>query len=219
MDGLDLGWKSSGNNDRFFFTYESSEPLSKGSHELLFQLRNNSYNSTIIRQLCNVDLHEYAGEQKFRKLNDTFIGAYPTFNNYGFKTYRPSNERCLMRNMTSHHFCDVCKECLWTELMARISLIDKLERVCGSDFTTINLSLLKLGIFREQVVEGLIESYEIKWIRNGVEAAEFRNMLNVTISKQHSGEWVVFVKLYSSQVRVDWHNVLEARKTFSTCSH
>ena len=38
------------------------------------------------------------------------------------KSYRPSNERCLMRNMTSSHFCAPCKEEMWLQFFARMSL-------------------------------------------------------------------------------------------------
>ena len=38
-------------------------------------------------------------------MQQEYIGAYPTWDIRGFKSLRPTNEFCLMRNMTSRSFC------------------------------------------------------------------------------------------------------------------
>lgn len=78
-----------------------------------------------IRQLCSVTLHEYKGEDEFHFGND-YYGLYPTWDvSNNLVGYRPTNEKCLMRNMTSAHFCGVCKESMWLHFLNRMSLIDE----------------------------------------------------------------------------------------------
>jgi hypothetical protein len=104
LDGKPLNWTTGGTLDRTFFTWEVNEPLTKGFHELTFVQGLPPSTGGPIRQLCSVGMHEYAGEPLFRK-NNEFIGAYPTWDINGRKTYRPTNEGCLMRNMLRTNFC------------------------------------------------------------------------------------------------------------------
>jgi hypothetical protein len=48
------------------------------------------------------------------------VGNYPTFDINGKKTWRPTNEGCLMRHMQEKTFCSVCQEGLWTNLLSRL---------------------------------------------------------------------------------------------------
>jgi hypothetical protein len=49
-----------------------------------------------------------------------YIGNYPTYDIDGRKTWRPTNEGCLMRHMAETTFCCVCQEGLWTNLLHRL---------------------------------------------------------------------------------------------------
>jgi hypothetical protein len=105
LDGQQLNWTSAGSLDRTFYEWESQVGLSKGFHELVFeQALPLASPSSPIRQLCSVSMHEYAKDPLFRKDN-AFIGAYPTWDINGRKSYRPTNEGCLMRNMLIPSFC------------------------------------------------------------------------------------------------------------------
>ncbi|KAI0238441.1 hypothetical protein L0F63_006245 [Massospora cicadina] len=128
LDGAELPWSPPGTLDRTFSTwFNATHALSKGRHQLRFQAKEGLPVEKVIHQLCNLELIEYAGEDKFKWDDPGHIGAYPTFSHLGEKSYRPTNEFCLMRNMSSRHFCSVCKEGLWLKFLDRISLLDELN--------------------------------------------------------------------------------------------
>lgn len=128
LDDKKLHWKPPGTIDRTFSTwFNATHGLSKGSHQLRFEAKRGLPEGKVINQLCNVELVEYAKEGKFGWEDPLRVGAYPTYNYKRKKSYRPTNEFCLMRNMTSHHFCPVCAESLWLKFLDRISLLDELD--------------------------------------------------------------------------------------------
>lgn len=48
------------------------------------------------------------------------MGNYPTYDIGGKRTWRPTDEGCLMRHMQETTFCVVCQEGLWTNLLHRL---------------------------------------------------------------------------------------------------
>ncbi|WWC95938.1 hypothetical protein V866_002805 [Kwoniella sp. B9012] len=72
------------------------------------------------KMLTSLEVIEYGGEGQF---NHTIghIGAYPTFSIKGHVTLRPTNEECLMRNVTHPRFCPVCGAGLRRSLEAKIA--------------------------------------------------------------------------------------------------
>lgn len=103
IDGEQLDWKSVGHLDRSFYTWRGNSGLKKGEHTLTF-IQGTPPKNSQIRQLCSVTFHEYGNESEFRS-NNSLIGIYPTFSRRGTKTFRPTNDFCIMRNMLSHSFC------------------------------------------------------------------------------------------------------------------
>ncbi|WWC70615.1 uncharacterized protein I206_104566 [Kwoniella pini CBS 10737] len=71
------------------------------------------------KMITSVEIIEYGGEGRF---NHTLgnIGAYPTFSLKGHMTLRPTNEECLMRNVTHPRFCQVCADGLRHSLEKKI---------------------------------------------------------------------------------------------------
>lgn len=103
LDGKKLAWTSVGHSDRSFYTWNGSSGLEKGKHSLTF-IQGTTPKNDRIRQLCSVTLHEYGNESEFRA-NSSSIGIYPTWSRRGIKTFRPTNDFCIMRNMLSNSFC------------------------------------------------------------------------------------------------------------------
>jgi hypothetical protein len=50
-------------------------------------------------EIGSLNLHEYMGEDEYRFSNDV-VSVYPTVSISGRTTYRPTNEFCLMRNVS-----------------------------------------------------------------------------------------------------------------------
>ena len=68
--------------------------------------------------------------------------------------YRPTNDDCLMRKVTTPNFCKVCREGLWHALLRRVALIDDLTASCASDATqrVFNVALVPLAQLRDKPV-------------------------------------------------------------------
>ena len=107
LDDVELQWTAQGTLDRSFYTYEDmAAGFQPGVHKLRFEQGTAPPDRNPIRQLCSLTMHEYGSEPSFH-FDNSYVGAYPTWSSTGRKTYRPTNEACLMRNMTSEHFCPV----------------------------------------------------------------------------------------------------------------
>ncbi|KAJ3294773.1 hypothetical protein HK104_003313 [Borealophlyctis nickersoniae] len=218
LDGGRLKWHSNGNVDRGFHRwFVDSGGLTKGIHELEFRLGIPANETAPIRQLCSVTLHEYGGEKDFR-FDNNVISAYPVWSLYHTKSYRPTNEGCLMRNMSSVSFCDVCQEGLWTSLLSRISLIDSLTATCtishndNTAVTALSLKVLPLAQFRpeEERMDG--EEYTVVWKHNGKRREEFDGKFDLEVGHEGRGRWVAEVGFATKEVRKDQRGVLKAKK-------
>ena len=212
LDGDALAWTTSGDLDRHFSEWQGNSGLSKGMHELEFR---QGFPSTTgrARQLCSLDFHEYGNASVFSSEN-AIISAYPTFSLDGKKSFRPSNEGCLMRNMIRTTFCSVCMEGLWENLMTRMTLVDSIQQTCLEDGNIrIQLFLLPLGQFRLPFASSdQDEMYIIRWFYNGKSIPRFKNKNSVDISSENiNHEWSVLVKFKTKYVRNDFNKVLEWR--------
>ncbi|GMK57375.1 hypothetical protein CspeluHIS016_0402090 [Cutaneotrichosporon spelunceum] len=70
------------------------------------------------KMLSSIEIAEYA--DGFRGQMG-FVGAFPTYDDSGGVTLRPTNEDCLMRNVNQPHFCVVCAHGLRVSLKRRIA--------------------------------------------------------------------------------------------------
>ena len=115
-----------------------------------------------------------------------------------------------MRIVTTPNFCKVCTEGLWHALLQRVTLIDELTVGCSdSGERTLDLSLVPLAHLRSRPVD-VAESYEVTWVRNGVEILEWKNETSVTDAGSVLGTYVVQVKYWTEEVRVDEDGLLES---------
>lgn len=209
IDGKPLPWKTTGLLDRGFHEFFGSG-FSKGNHVLEF--RQITKPSGPIRQVCNVGLIEYMDDDEFNFDNDN-VNAYPNFGKKNkillnmeigsMRGFRPQNERCLMRNMTSDQFCEVCKENLWLQFLNRVNLIDNVTVNEVGDNVNVKLNVIPLGQFREgRQIPG--EKYYITWIRNGNVRSDLTDKIafNLPISDA-IGNWEVKVVFETKEIRVN----------------
>ncbi|KAG0254856.1 hypothetical protein DFQ27_006587 [Actinomortierella ambigua] len=225
LDGERLDWKSPGGMDRDFSEWFGDKGFSAGPHELEFR-QGRAYDGRTpdeekdrpIRQLCSVTLHEFAGEDRYR-FDNSVISAYPTYDIRKRRTWRPSNEQCLMRNMTSVHLCSVCQEGLWLKLLNKMSLLDDVRVKCEKDeldsYTfNIKADLVPLGQFREnQSNRGRDERYEVRWYLNSTHQPEYDDKISLTNVKE--GLWEIRAEFKTLEVRKDPQGLLKASKFFS----
>ncbi|KAL2917851.1 hypothetical protein HK105_202724 [Polyrhizophydium stewartii] len=218
LDGERLAWNTTGNLDRAFFEWRSDKAgFSAGNHTLVFkQGKPPASKRSPIRQLCSITLHEFGNDSEFT-MDNTAISMYPTWSLYGTKTYRPTNEGCLMRNMSSHAFCSVCKEGLWQNLLTRLSLIDGIHTTCakGRDEVRLKVVTIPLAQFRPEKQRAMFpdERLTVTWLRNGVEVPELANQFDISLPRKMRKRGDVFtakVVFETPQVRVDKRGVMSS---------
>ncbi|KAJ3323552.1 hypothetical protein HDV06_001576 [Boothiomyces sp. JEL0866] len=203
FDGVRLPWETTGNLDRAFSAWEGKS-LAKGQHALIFkQGFPPSTPESPIRQLCSVRLHEFANEPLFHK-SHSFIGAFPTWDIYGRVSYRPTNDACLMRDMSRDTFCHVCTEGLWANLLSQLSLIDNVIQTCQNTIK-IQVSTLPLAQFRTSI-KRFNESLSINWFDGDHQPLDqYKDQFTIEVpGEYYSDEWLVEVKFWSSQIRGDY---------------
>jgi hypothetical protein len=195
LDGKELKFNYDLSLDNVLYTVNSKIPLPKGEHEIIVWQTQLPASGKPIHQLAAIKLNEYAAEPLFHEDN-SYIGAYPTFDIDGLKTFRPTNEGCLMRKLSVNSFCPVCKQGMWDNLMKRISLIDSATVDCARK--SIKLNVLAIGQFRKQAL-GLKEKLTVDWFFEG----KLSNLNSFEIKPEKKGKWQAVVKYTTEERRAD----------------
>ncbi|KAI0770580.1 IgA peptidase M64-domain-containing protein [Fomes fomentarius] len=208
LDGKDLGWvpRKDIGVDRWHYDIKINETLKEGEHEVKFVLRNGEREGEA--QLCSVEVLEFGDESEFVSTPGHY-SLYPTFSEKNETSYRPTNEDCLMRIVTTPNFCKACLEGLWHALLRRVALIDDLIVGCSpAGERTLDLALVPLAHLRTDPVD-VEESYEITWMKDGVEVEEFKNQTRLVDDGGAMGSYAVKVQYRTEEVRVDPDGLLE----------
>jgi hypothetical protein len=218
LDGQPLPWKSKGLLDRSFYTFKNlTGGLTEGNHEIVVT-GNGPFDGPIIQQLCSFELNEYGDESTYSMDDEDAIGAYPTWDMNNVKSFRPNNERCLMRNMESTKFCSVCQENMWRRFFQRVKPID--DVVVDAATQTATVTTLPLAQFRpasdpyKAKFPALFaqEKFAVTWLKDGVEQMQFRDQFTANVS---SGSWAVRVRFLTPAVRLDQWNLMQSEKKFN----
>ncbi|KAI0671117.1 IgA peptidase M64-domain-containing protein [Trametes maxima] len=211
LDGKDLGWipRPEIGADRWHYDVKLNRTLENGTHEVKFTLNNRDREGQA--QLCSVEILEFGDESEFVKKPGHY-SLYPTFSEKNETSYRPTNEDCLMRIVTTPNFCKPCTEGLWHALLRRVDLIDDLQSGCEEDDVggrarTLDLDLVPLAHLRESPVD-VEESYVITWMKDGAEVKEFANKTRLVDAGDAVGSYAVNVRYVTEEVRMDKDELL-----------
>ncbi|KAI0754585.1 IgA peptidase M64-domain-containing protein [Daedaleopsis nitida] len=213
LDGKDLHWvpRADIGVDRWHYDIKINQTLAGGEHEVTFTLKNGEREG--VAQLCSVEILEFGDESEF-VTTPGYYSLYPTFSERNETTYRPTNEDCLMRIVTTPNFCKACVEGLWYALLRRVSLIDSLTPGCSAaGERTLALSLVPLAQFRKEPVD-VDEGYEITWVKDGIEVGEFKNQTTLVDDGNAVGSYAVKVRYWTEEVRVDRDGLLEEEAAY-----
>ncbi|KDR82463.1 hypothetical protein GALMADRAFT_237795 [Galerina marginata CBS 339.88] len=213
LDGVDLGWvpRAEIGMDRWFYDFYSPDNLKPGKHGLEFSLLNGKNEGS--SQLCSAEILEYGNEDEF--ISDPgFYSLYPTYSDVNETSFRPTNEDCLMRSVTTPSFCKVCLETLWLSLLRDISFVDNINESCehGSlssrpSVKVLELDLLPLAHLRKSPITPM-ESYTIYWTKDDKILSEFTNKTRIEINDEFSpGEYSIYVKFSTEEIRLESPNV------------
>ncbi|KAI0373796.1 hypothetical protein BV20DRAFT_962379 [Pilatotrama ljubarskyi] len=213
LDGHDLGWvpRADIGIDRWHYDIKLNHTLKGGEHEVRFRLRNGEREGEA--QLCSVEVLEFGDEDEF-VTKPGHYSLYPTFSEKNETSYRPTNEDCLMRIVTTPNFCKSCTEGLWHALLRRVNLIDDLQLSCekadsGKWTRTLELTLVPLAHLRDSPVD-VAESYSITWMKDGEILDDFANKTKLVDDGDSVGSYVVNVQYATEEVRVDKDGLLSS---------
>lgn len=196
FDGKPLELKGDFHNDRNFYNIGPIKGFTPGSHTVLF--KENVADGDNVLAYSNV--YALAPDYDFTPGR---IGAYATFDVNGRKSYRPTHESCLMRDMQTPHFCSVDKENMWHKFLNRMTLIDNVD--VKDRVVTLKAPPLKgLEIFWFQV-NGLLRETEL---------AQFRNMPSWSAPAGLSGKFIARVRFTTPEVR-KYNKSFTAEKSFA----
>lgn len=226
LDGETLPWapRPDIGVDRWHYDIHRGNSLSEGEHALTFTLLNGKREG--IAQLCSAEILEFGDEGEFVSTPGHY-GVFPTFSNKNQTSYRPTNEDCLMRIVTTPNFCKVCLEGLWLSLLRRVDLIDSFRVGCVETTSdtpspapdakkwkrTLEVDLVPLAQFREEGIDG-DESYTITWLKDREVLEAFTNKTRVEVDDNELaiGSYIVDVQFITPEVRVDKDHLLMSRK-------
>ena len=178
LDDQEIEFDSPNRLDRSFVNIEVPN-LSSGPHKLVFKENIADHNNW----LSSLTVHEYARD--FHG-DPEYLGAFPNFaEDLSLDGYRPTDESCLMRNMTHEFFCSVCQENNWGNFFKKITLIDQFSAVrsqsaVGTPTINAELKVLSLGQFRTAGSGAPGETLEIQWFGDGQELTEYRGQTKIS---------------------------------------
>lgn len=228
LDGNDLHWKPRLDIglDRWHYDILHDTGLKNTIHELRFELLGRDLEG--VAQLCSAEIIEYGDEEEYvlhsllimpfiyestSRFNTTIgnYGIYPTFSIDNMTSYRPTNEQCLMRLVTSPDFCNVCLEGLWLSLLSRITLIDDVivNLHESSPVLVIEIIPIPLGQFRSEIPPNG-EVYSIDWTKDDILLVQYSNMTRAVIQQNIYGTWRINLNLHTPDVRRDTNRLLQS---------
>ncbi|MBK9293837.1 MAG: hypothetical protein IPM57_05230 [Oligoflexia bacterium] len=195
FDNKPLPLQGEFHNDRNFYQIGPIQGFTPGEHTLVF--KENVADGDNVLAFSNV----YALSPDY-DFTPGRIGSYATFDVNGRKSFRPTHNSCLMRNMLTPHFCPIDKENMWHKFLNRMTLIDDVVVSSG----LVSLSAPKLN--------GL----EVAWfkIESGaeVELTQFKNQLSWNIPQGLRGNFKARARFVTPEVRKYNKNFL-AEKDFA----
>lgn len=180
LNGQLIGLQGTFNSDRNFYKLGPTSILSTGQNRL--QIQENIRDGDNVLGFATL----YAAPADYDFSSNT-IAAFSTFDQMGNKSYRPTHQSCLMRDMAIDQFCSVDQENIWHQLLNRISLIDSLK-VAPNKVVELSVPPLR----------GL----KIRWFKpDGSEAIELRDLKSWSATSYASGNYGVEVVFESAEVR------------------
>ena len=186
LNGEELELNGHFTYDRSFFRLKSTPKLAAGTHSL--KILNGSVDKNNV--LAFARPFAYPADII---TDDKFVGGYATFDRRGNKSYRPTFEGCLMRDMRKKFFCAVDQENMWIKLMGPLSIIDGLSSTADKGLPGVELNTLAL------------DNLDIRWYQviNGQkrEIEAFRGQKHFALNTKPVGSYRVEVEFKTPEVR------------------
>lgn len=202
LDGNSLPYYGTYTRDRSFFDLGNLTSVEPGNHELRFH--ENTADGDNVLAFAQV-LALAPGYDKGRST----LAAYATFDDFGYKTYRPTHDNCLMRNMLVRHFCAVDQENMWKKFLDRIRLVDNIEVVRDQIQMAIPETTFSVNVQTAPLpglsanwysMEGRGQSHEITELKNKFSAKDLP-----------AGKYRIDIRFATNEVRAPSARFLDSR--------
>ena len=123
-----------------------------------------------------------------KRRSPDLIGAFTVYDENGSKRgYRPMESKCLMRDMTSRKFCEVCVENMWRNFLKEVNLIDGVSDSGG----VVSLKLIPVETSK----------LAIRWVGPKGARPDLDNQVQWPKKSTDVGQWTVHVKFISPEVK------------------
>ena len=148
VNGQKLNLAGTYHNDRNFYVLDN---LSTQLGDNTLEIKENVADGDNV--IATAFVYSYPAGFNFTK---NVVAAFATYADWGRKSYRPTHDGCLMRNMKLTHFCAVDQENMWHKFLARVSLIDSVTATADKVVvSTPQLSALTVRWFNADGTEFL----------------------------------------------------------------
>jgi hypothetical protein len=180
LSGKRLRYTGAFNYDRNF--YQLEEQVGPGRHSVRFEElvpdRNNILSKVAIYALPP----DYPSEKPV-------VGAFLTYREGGSPVgYRPTHDKCLMRDMKLRRLCGVCVENIWQKFLSQVSLIDSV----GQAGSQVEAKVIPLGLQR----------LKIDWMDpSGKVREDLSGKLQWPHGAGDQGAWKLRVQLVTPEIR------------------
>jgi hypothetical protein len=195
VNGASMAYDGVFHDDRSFFDIDLGQRSSGEQLSLSIQERVDDRDNVLGFALA------YAYPQDYDFTQDK-VGAFSSFDNWGSKSYRPTHEGCLMRDMLKTHFCSVDQENMWLKFLARVELLDEVQT-------------LRVGDQRMVLVKSLNLPIELSWYRKvGSSWEEITNLRggdSWTVPEAERGDFRVDGRFSHPEIRKESSRLVSSR--------
>jgi hypothetical protein len=186
LNGTPLRYDGVFHDDRSFFDVEPQNVVKGQSYQLTIEEKVKDNDNVLGFALAY-------GLPANYDMTPNKVGAFASYSSGGSKSFRPTHNSCLMKNMEVDHFCVVDQENMWVKFFGRVRLIDSLKIETNGSEKQAVLSL-----------QNLDSGLDIKWfsISGGseTEIVEARNQTRLATTRL-SGSVKVKVEFRTPEVR------------------
>ena len=198
LNGAELSYDGVFHKDRSFFNFDPTSVAPGSRYQIKVEERAMDGDNVLGFALAYGMRSDY--DFKSGK-----IGAFASYDAYGNKSYRPTHNSCLMKDMRRQNFCAVDQENMWLKFLARVSLLDGVSQSQAAN-----------GLRRIEVLTPALSELGVTWFKKSSgswqEVLELKDQ-RVWETAEASGDYRVNVRLKSNEVRTESRS-LEDTKDF-----
>jgi hypothetical protein len=197
LNGTELSYDGVFHKDRSFFNFDPTTVAPGSRYQLKVEERAKDGDNVLGFALAYAMRSDY-------DFTSGKIGAFASYDAYGNKSYRPTHNSCLMKDMRRENFCAVDQENMWLKFLERIALLDG-----------VSVSQLASGQRRIEALGPVSQDLVVTWFKKSSgtwqEISELKNQ-RVWETAGAAGDYRVSVRLQSAEVRAESRSLEDSKE-------